>query len=73
MILVPNFVAPATEAAAGEDVAGLEFREELLKHAFALERRGWVAVVEAAVVGADDLVGGAEHLGIDEAADAVLE
>ena len=73
VILVSDFVAPAAEPAAGEDIAGLEFWEELLEHAFALE--GWrrVAVVEAAVVGADDLVVGTEHFGVDEATDAVLE
>lgn len=37
------------------------------------EARGWVAVVEAAVVGGDNFVAGLEHLGVDEALDAVAE
>ena len=73
VVLVADLVAPAAEAAARVDAAVLELGQELFEGAFALERRGWVAVVEAAVVGADDLVGGAEHFGGDEAADAVVE
>lgn len=73
VVLVADLVTPAAEAAAGVDVFGLEGGEELFEDAFALEGRGRVAVVEAAVVGADDFVGGAEHGGVDEALDAVCE
>lgn len=73
MILIADFIAPAAEAAAGVDVLFLEFGQELFEDAFALEGGGWVAVVEAAVVGGDDLVGGGEHFGGDEAFDAVGE
>ena len=62
MVLVPDFVAPGAEAAAGVDVVGvLESGEELFEDTFALEGGGGVAVVEAAVVGGDDLVVGLEH------------
>lgn len=73
VVLVADFVAPAAEAAAREDVLFLQFGEELLEDALALEGRGRVAVVEAAVVGGDEFVGGLEHLRGDEAADGVLE
>ncbi len=71
MILVTDFVAPAAEAAAGVDVFFLEAGEELCEDGFALEGGGRVAVVEAAVVGGHDFVGGLEHFGRDEAFDAV--
>ena len=73
MVLVADFVSPAAEAAAGVDVLFLELGEELFEDAFALEGWGWVTVVEAAVVGADDLVIGLEHFGVDETLDAVTE
>ena len=71
VVLVTHFVAPAAEAAAGVDVFFLEAREELFEDAFALEGRGWVAVVEAAVVGRDDFIVGLEEGGGEEAVDAV--
>ncbi len=73
VILVPDLVPPAAEAAAGEDVFSLELREQLGQNAFALEGRGRVSVVEGAVVGRHDLVFGAEHLGVHEAGDVVAE
>ncbi len=73
MILVPDFVAPAAEAAAGVDVEVLQLGQELLENAFALESRGRVTVIEAAVVGGDNLVGWAEHFGVEEPFDAVAE
>ena len=73
VILIADFVAPAAEAAAGVDVFFLEFGQELFEDAFAFEGRGRVAVVEAAVVSGDDFVGGFEHVGCDEAFDAVGE
>ena len=73
MILVADLVAPAAEAAAGVDVFCLELGQQGLEHAFALEGRGRVAVIEAAVVGRNDLVGGLEHVGADEAADGVFD
>ena len=71
--MVADLVAPAAEAATGEDVKVLEFGEELFQHTFAFEGRGRVAVVEAAVVGRDDFVIRFEHLCGDEAADRILE
>ena len=73
MILIPNLVSPATEPSTGVNVHVLKFGEELFEDAFALEGRGWVAVVEAAVVGRDDLIGGFEHVGVEEALDGVFE
>ena len=72
VVLVADFVAPAAEAAAGEDVLFLEFGEELFEDALAFEGWGGIAVVEAAVVGGYDFVGGFEHLGGDEALDGVF-
>lgn len=74
MILVPNFVSPAAEAAAGVDVVFvLQGGEELFENAFALEGRGGIPVVEAAVVGTDDLIVGLEHGRVEEAGDAIFE
>jgi hypothetical protein len=73
VILVADLVAPAAEAATGVDALGLEAGEELGEDTFTLERRGGVAVVEAAVVGGDDLVFGLDHLGVDETLDGIGE
>ena len=73
VILVTDLVAPAAEAAAGVDILGLEGGEEFGEDAFTLEGGGGVAVVEAAVVGGDDFVVGAEHFGVEEALDGVFE
>lgn len=74
VVLVADLVAPASEAAARVDVVRvLQRGQELLEDALALERRGRVAVVEAAVVGRYDLVLGLDHVRGDEAGDAVLE
>lgn len=73
VVLIAHLVAPAAEASPREDVLGLQGGEELFEHAFALQGRGGVAVVEAAVVGRDDLVGRLEHGGVEEAADGVGE
>lgn len=74
VILVTDLVSPASETPAGVDVVFiLEGGEELFKDAFALEGRGGVAVIEAAVVGRDDFVVGLEHRGVEEAGDAVFE
>ena len=73
MILVTDLVPPAAKATAGVDVLGLEFGQDLLEDAFALEAGGWVAVVKAAMVGGDNFVSGFEHLGVDETLDAVPE
>ena len=73
MILIADLVPPAAEAAPRVDAHILQLGQEFCQYAFALEGRGRVAVVEAAVVGRHDLVGGAEHFGVNEAADAVAE
>ena len=73
VVLVADLVAPAAEAATRPDVLGLELGEELLEYSLALERRSGVTVVVAAVVGADNLVRGRHHLGVDKTLDAVGE
>lgn len=73
VVLVTDLVPPGAEAATGPDVHVLELRQELLEDTLTLERWGWVSVVEAAVVSADDLVGRLEHLGVDETLNAVLQ
>ena len=73
VILVADLVAPAAEAAARVDVFGLEGGQEFGEDAFALEGGGRVAVVEAAVVGRDDFVVGAEHFGVEEALDGFFK
>ena len=73
VILIADLVSPAAEAAAGEDVFLLQAGEELFQHAFTLQRRGRVAVLEAAVVFADDFVGGVEEFGGDEAAEGFFD
>lgn len=69
MVLVTNLVAPATEAATRPDVHVLELGENLGECALTLQRGSGVAVVEATVVCGDDLVGGLQHLGVDETLD----
>lgn len=71
MVLVTDLVAPATEAATGPDVLGLEAGQDLSEGTLTLEGGGGVTVVEAAVVGRDDLVGGLEHLSVDQTLDGV--
>ena len=71
MVLVANFVAPAAEATTRPDVHVLELGENLGEGALALQRGSGVAVVEAAVVCGDDLVGGLQHLGVDETLDGL--
>ena len=73
MVLVSDFVAPGAEAAAGEDGFGVEGGEEGFEDGFAFEGGGGVTVVEAAVVGGDDFVGGLEHFGGYETFDTVGE
>lgn len=73
MILIADLVPPAAEAPARIDAQVLQARQQRLEHAFALERRRRVAVVEAAVVGRHEGVRRAQHFGADEAGDAVAE
>lgn len=69
MVLVADLVAPATEAATGPDTLLLELRENLGEGTLTLQGGGGVTVVEAAVVGGDNLITGLEHLGVDETLD----
>lgn len=71
VVLVADLVLPGAEAAAREDVLGLEVGQDLLEGGVALVGGSRVAVVEAAVVGGDDFVLGLEHLGVDETLDGV--
>ena len=73
MVLVTDLVTPRAEAAARPDIAVLQLGQELGEGALALERWRRVAVVEAAVVGGDDLVGGTQHLRVHESLDALLK
>lgn len=73
VILVANLVAPAAEAAARQNVLSLQLGEELLQDTLTLQAGRRVAVVEAAVVGGNNLVLGADHVRVDETLDAVLE
>lgn len=74
VILVPDFVSPGPEPAARVDVVVvLQGRKQLLQDALALEGWGRVAMVEAAVVGADDFVRRLQHGGVEEAGDGVGE
>jgi hypothetical protein len=51
----------------------LEFGEEFLKNALTFERRRRIPVVEASVIGRDNFIFRLDHLGIDEALNAVLQ
>ena len=71
MVLVADLVTPRTEATTGPDVLLLHLGQDLGEGTLTLQRGGGVTVVEAAVVGRDDLVGGAEHLSVDETLDTL--
>jgi len=71
VVLVADLVAPAAEAATRPDVLLLQLRQQLGEGTLALQGWSRVAVVEAAVVGGDDLVVGLEHLGVDETLDGL--
>jgi len=73
VVLVANLVAPATETATGPDTLLLQLGQDLGEGTLTLQAGGGVAVVEAAVVGGDNLVTGLQHLGVDETLDGVLE
>lgn len=71
MVLVTDLVAPATETATRPDTLLLELGQDLGQSGLTLQRRSGVAVVEAAVVGGNDLIARAEHLGVDQTLDRV--
>mgnify|MGYP000929348754 CR=1 FL=1 len=73
VVLVTDLVAPATETATGVDVHVLQLGQELLEDTLTLKRGSGVAVVEAAVVGRDNLILGLDHVGVDKTLDAVPE
>ena len=73
VVLVTNLVAPATEAATGPDVLLLELGQDLGKSALTLQGWGGVTVVEATVVGGHDLIGGLQHLSVDETLDRLSQ
>lgn len=73
VILVANLVLPGSEAAPGENIFALEIRQRLGQGIVTLEARRGIPVIEAANVGADDLVFGVQQAGVDEPLDAVLE
>lgn len=71
VVLVADLVAPATEATTGPDTLLLQLGEDLGEGTLTLQAGGGVTVVEAAVVGRDDLVSGGEHLSVDETLDGL--
>lgn len=73
MVLVTDLVAPATEATTGPDVLLLESGQDLGESTLTFQGGGGVAVVEAAVVGGDNLIGGLQHLGVDETLNAISQ
>lgn len=73
VILVANLILPRAKAAAGQDVLVLEVRQDLGQRVVALQARRGAPVVEAADVGAHDLVLGHEELRVEQAADAVVQ
>ena len=73
VVLVADLVPPAAESATGPDVHILELGQELSEDTLALERGSRVPVVEATVVGGDDLILGEDHLGVDQSLDALLQ
>lgn len=72
VVLVTDFVAPASETATRPDALLLKLREKLSESTLTLQRWGGVTVVESAVVGRDNLVIGLEHLSVNETLDGVL-
>jgi hypothetical protein len=66
VVLVADLVAPRAETATGPDTLLLELGQNLGEGTLTLQARGGVTVVEAAVVGGDDLITGGEHLGVDK-------
>lgn len=73
MVLVADLVAPAAEAAAGQNVLGLQLGQQLLEDALTLQSGRGVALDELAVVGRHNGIGRLDHVGVDEALDTVLE
>jgi len=73
MILVSYFVSPTAEPTAGIDAFFLQCGEQFGEHTFAFEGGCRISMVEAAMVGRHDFVGGLEHLRINEALDAVCQ
>jgi hypothetical protein len=71
--LISNFILPASKPSTGEDILGLELGEEFLQYPITLKGRRWVTVVEAAVVGGNDLISRLDHLSVNETLDRVLE
>lgn len=58
VVLVSDLVLPRTETATGENVLVVQVRKDLLESSVTLQSGGGVAVVETAVVGADNFVTG---------------
>ena len=73
VVLVADLVPPAAESTTGPDVHVLELGQELSEDTLALERGSRVTVVEATVVGGNDLILGKDHLGVDQSLDALLQ
>jgi hypothetical protein len=73
VVLVADLVAPRSETATGPDTLLLELGQNLGEGTLTLQAGGGVTVVEAAVVGGDDLITGLEHLGVDETLDRLGE
>ena len=72
-ILVSNFILPASKSSTGEDIFGLKLGKKFLQNTITLEGGRRVTVVEATVVGRDNLIGRLDHLGVDKTLDRVLQ
>jgi len=73
VILVAHFIAPASETSSGVNASGLELGEELLEDTLTLQGWGWVTVIEAAVVGGNNLVFWFDHLSVDQTLDGISQ
>jgi len=66
-------VSPASETSTGEDIHILQLWEEFREYPFTLKRWCWVTVVEATVIGGNDLIGRLDHLSVDKSLDGILK
>ena len=71
--MVSYFVLPTSKSSTGENVLRLKLGEEFLQDTITLERWCRITVIEAAVVGGNDLIGRLDHLSVDQTLDGVLE
>lgn len=73
VVLVANFVLPGAESAARVNILVLEVGKNVGEGVITVEVGCRVAVVEAANVGADNLIFGDQKIGFDKTLDAILQ